>query len=241
MAYNDKSLARQTAGAASDTGAENITHLFIYRTTDSRATVEGANYFLPAYRRLVKGSLIAAMMAVGSTPAFEMYVVTASSSAGVTIVRGSATGLTDSTGGTAGSALALAATYTKQVIPVTLAPVANTQNYRITMPFACTLVSARFRVCAPVTTAAKAATFTATVAGEAVTGGVIALTSANCATAGDAIDATAISGAGATGVAGSTIAWTASSVTTFIEGDGMIEMVVKNNDLANALASLNAA
>jgi hypothetical protein len=242
MALNQKALARWTSGAASDTGSSNITHLFGYRTTDARATVEAANYFLGAYRRLVKGSVILAVMAVGGTPVIESYVVTASSSSSVVVARESATGLTDNTTGTTGSALALAAVKQKLTIPIAgLASVANAHVYKVKVPFAHVLESALFRVRNPATTAAKLATLTATVGGVAVTGGVIALTSANCTPAGAAVDATAISGAGATGAADGTIEFTASSVTAFVEGDGYLEITVINKDLANALASLNAA
>ena len=67
-----------------------------YITTDAAATVEAANYF-PAvqaaapnapemsYLNFPVGLKIEATMNVGSTPVFKTYIVTASSSSGVTI------------------------------------------------------------------------------------------------------------------------------------------------------------
>lgn len=239
MSYNAKSLRKI---GMTFVGAGSVRHKWLYATTDARATVEAANYFTD--NRLAKGDIIECMMAISSTPpVFESYGVTVlSASYQATITRHTATGLTDSTGGTVGSTLALAAVKQKLIIPVpSLVDLVNAAVWKAVVPFAHVLESATFRTGKPATTAAKAATLTATVGGVAVTGGVIALTSANQATTGTNTDATAISGAGATGAAGGTIEWTVSSVTAFVEGNGYIEMTVINKDLANALASLNAA
>ena len=56
-----------------------------YITLDAAATVEATGYFNSIYQNLPVGSLIDAIMAVGGTPVFKNYIVTASSSAGVTI------------------------------------------------------------------------------------------------------------------------------------------------------------
>lgn len=56
-----------------------------YSTKDPAATVETAGYFNTLYDILKKGDVIQAVMAFGGTPVVKTYVVTASSSAGVTI------------------------------------------------------------------------------------------------------------------------------------------------------------
>lgn len=146
--------------------------------------------------------------------------------------------ITDSSGGTAGDTIALATVKQTVVIPLNLADLVNSATWKIALPFAFTLLAAVFRTGKPAADASKLATLTLSTTTGAVTGGVLALTTANQNATGGTVSATAISGAGATAVAGSVIIATASSVTTFTEGDGWIEMTVSNNDLANAIASL---
>lgn len=148
--------------------------------------------------------------------------------------------ITDSSGGTKGITTAVVAAAFQQniSIPVQLADLANAQVWKAKVPFAFTLLSAGFRTGKPASTAAKAATLTATVGGQAaLTGGVIGLTTANQNVTGTLTAASAISGATATGTAGMDLEWTASAVTTFVEGDGYIEAIVSNNDLANVTAT----
>ena len=71
-----------------------------------------------------------------------------------------------------------------------------------------------------------------------MTGGVVSLTSANLNTQVGTNAMSAISGANATVAAGGTIIVTATSVTTFVEGDGWIEVTVQNNSLANEVATV---
>lgn len=106
MPFLRKNLARWTAGAASAAGNANVTHLFGYRTTDTRASVEGANWFLPAYKSLTKGALIMAVMNAGGFPDNELYKVTVSNATTLTVVRaerstirGEAAALSDATAG----------------------------------------------------------------------------------------------------------------------------------------------
>ncbi len=56
-----------------------------YVTTEAPATVETAAYFDVAYKYLGVGDIILAVCSVDSTPVLRNYVVTASSSSGVTI------------------------------------------------------------------------------------------------------------------------------------------------------------
>lgn len=131
------------------------------------------------------------------------------------------------------SGLSANATKATILLPIQLAGLANSGVMKVAVPFACTVVSALFRTGKVVSTGSKLATLTVTTnGGGAVTGGVMALTSANQNASGTALAASAISGAGATITAGQTLEVTASSVTAFAEGDGYVEFTVTNNDLA---------
>lgn len=79
-------------------------------------------------------------------------------------------------------------------------------------------------------------TFTPTISGVAITGGVLVPTLAN-ATAGSVVAASTITGAN-TGTSASTFALTASAITAFTNGTGTIIVKVQNTDEANAFASL---
>lgn len=239
MAFNAKALRKV---GMTFVGAGDVVNEWLYATNDARATVEAANYFTD--KRLKKGDIIRAVMARASTPpAFESYGITAfNASFQATIARESATGLTDNTGGTTGSALALASVKVTVKTPVpALANLANAMVLKEAIPFAFTLVSWGFRVGdKAVTTAAKAATAQSQIAGVATTGGLKALVSADLTPTGALVAASDITALNA-GVAGDTLEYAISSVTAFAEGNGWFEATVINKDLANALASLNAA
>lgn len=146
--------------------------------------------------------------------------------------------VTDSSGGTAGATVAANSYKQTFIIPIQLKGLVNAAVWKVAIPFAATVTAALFRTGVVVSTAAKAATLTVTTnGGGAVTGGVMALTSANQNATGGTVAATAISGAGATITAGQTIEVTVSGVTAFVEGDGYVEFTVTNNDLANAAAT----
>jgi len=86
-----------------------------------------------------------------------------------------------------------------------------------------------------VTTGSKAATLTPKIAGSAITGGVLSLSNtyaAGAVTAGSAVGATQ------DGTSAEAFSITASAVTTFIEGNGVIRVRVQNLDTLNAIASL---
>jgi len=108
-------------------------------------------------------------------------------------------------------------------IPCQLADIAA-QTVKVAIPYGFTLLSVGFRAFKAPTTAAKLSTATATVNGNAVTGGVISLTTAAC-TAGTLVAGSAISGANATSVGAGTVELTFSATTTFVEGDGQFEIV----------------
>ena len=87
------------------------------------------------------------------------------------------------------------------------------------------IVSLDFSVDVPVTTAAKAASLHAEIGAATLTGGVVALTSANCTPLGAVVADTAIT-AGAGFVAGDTLSIVAASVTAFIEGSGTLHVTI---------------
>lgn len=115
------------------------------------------------------------------------------------------------------------------LMPLQLADIAA-GTFKIGMPSAFVVLSAAFRTAKAATTAAKLATLTVGIGGTPVTGGVMALTSANQNTIGGSVAASAIT-AGNIGAAGSTLEVTASAVTAFVEGDGWVEFTVA--DLGN--------
>jgi len=111
-------------------------------------------------------------------------------------------------------------------IPVKLSKVANgdvVTEYTPGFPGAIKKVS--FLVTDPVTTADKAATLNLEINSTNLTGGVLALTSANCTPLGKVIDATAITGNNVFD-ADDTISVEASSVTAFVEGEGLLLIVL---------------
>jgi hypothetical protein len=239
MAFLRTGLRRIAFGGAAS-ASEAPKKIYSYVTNDAWAVVAGGGYFNTAITELAIGDVIQIQGDIDGTPYLKTVVIT-SVTTNVAFSSEGAIGLTDNSGGTAGGTLSANAAKQKLVIPVPLlADLVNAAVWKIKVPFAHTLLSATFRTGKPATTAAKAATLTATVGGVAVTGGVIGLTSANQNATGNNTDASAISGAGATGLPDGTIEWTVSGVTAFVEGGGYLEMSLLNVDLANALASLNA-
>ena len=113
------------------------------------------------------------------------------------------------------------------IIPIgPLTGLANSQTWKVNIPYAFAVTAASFRVGAPVTTGAKAATLTVQIGGAAVTGGVISMTSANCTPTGAAVASTAITGVNSTFTPNTTLEVAVSSVTAFLEGSGWVELTV---------------
>lgn len=189
-----------------------------YDTNDDGPTVETANYFdalLLQQGRVKVGDIIMASLDNDGTPLVRHYVVT-SVTTHLTIAH-------ESTGAGAGL----------MVIPfyVSLADIAGAQDVvtDYTPGFAFKIEGIDFAVSKPVTTAAKLATLTPKVSDAAVTGGALALTSANCTPAGKVVAGAAIT-AGNVGAATDTISISASAVTAFSEGAGTILLKVRNLD-----------
>ncbi len=103
-------------------------------------------------------------------------------------------------------------------IPIVLAAHSNGSiAARFTPGFAGRIKKLTASVVDPVTNGSKLATFTPAIGGVAVTGGALALTSANCTPVGAKVDASAITAAN-TFTATDEITLVASSVTAFLEG-----------------------
>jgi hypothetical protein len=145
--------------------------------------------------------------------------------------------ITDSTTGTASTTAAAGTGVQTIAIPVILPSLANGDvltNY--TPGYKFKLLSASVAVTKPATTAAKAATLNLEIGTTDVTGGVLALTSANMTPLGNVVAGTAITAAN-TGSASDTISIEASSVTAFVEGESMLLLKIQNMDTADAHAS----
>lgn len=112
-------------------------------------------------------------------------------------------------------------------IPVKLAKVANGDVFTNFVPgFAGTIKKVSFAVFDPVVTAAKAATLNIEINTTDMTGGAVALTSANCAVNGAVINGTAVT-AGNVFSATDSISIEASGVTVFVEGEGVVLIVME--------------
>jgi len=107
-------------------------------------------------------------------------------------------------------------------VPVILSKHSNSSvAARLTPGFAGKIRKISFSVTDPVTTGSKLATFTPAIAGVSVTGGALALTSANCTPVGAKVDGSAITALNSF-TAAQEITIVASAVTAFIEGQGVI-------------------
>ncbi len=112
-------------------------------------------------------------------------------------------------------------------IPIKLAKLANGDIVTDYIPgFAGTIKKAVFVVTDPATTANKAATLNLEIEAANVTGGVIALTSANCTPLGAVVAGTAITAANVF-TATQKISVEAANVTTFVEGEGVLLLTVE--------------
>lgn len=258
MSYITKNLSELT-GLIGGSGQR----LWMYWTADSQATVAGAGYISDATnKRMQIGDVVwvasgtlnttgpdqspstharGTVSEFASAPSFVSYMVNAITTGAATLVATKKETITDNSGGTANAATGIVATASKQtlILPLQLADIAASETYKLAVPFAFTVNSIGFRTGKPASTASKLATLTAQVNGTPVTGGVVALTTANQNATGTLTAGTAITALNI-GTAGQTVEAATSSVTAFVEGDGYIEFNVTNNDLANTIATLIA-
>lgn len=119
--------------------------------------------------------------------------------------------------------------YSQLCIPVVLSKVANGDILTGYVPgFAGTIESIQFFVTDPVTTANKAVDINLEIAGTNVTGGVVALTSANCTPLGARVAGTAITAANAF-TAAQAIDIEAANTVAFAEGQGVLIITLKKS------------
>lgn len=125
-------------------------------------------------------------------------------------------------------------------LPIALAGIAGTANvHKIVPGFKGRIIALDFSIQVVVTTAAKAASLNMDVDGVDVTGGVLALTSANCTPAGNRVAGSAVTALNSF-TATSVLTLKASGVTAFAEGSGVAMLTVYNDDTLDAIAkSLN--
>ena len=163
------------------------------------------------------------------------------STANRTVAAATDAALTDSTTGTAGASMAAGAGVQTLAIPITLASItANGDvltNY--TPGYRFKVLAVDFAVGQPVTTVAKLITLNLEIDATNVTGGAVALTSANCTPLGALVAGSAVTAANV-GTSAQTLSVEASGVTAFVEGDGMLLIKLQNMDTADAFASLEA-
>lgn len=146
--------------------------------------------------------------------------------------------LTDSTGGTATTALAATVgVYTKS-FPILLAGITDADVVTSWVPgHKFKILALSFVNMVAVTTGSKATTLNLEIGTTDLTGGVLALTSANQTPKGVVVNATAITAAN-TGSASAAISIEATSTTAFAEGSGVIEIRIQDMDIADAFASI---
>jgi hypothetical protein len=111
-------------------------------------------------------------------------------------------------------------------VPITLSKLANGDIVTTFTPgFNGRVKDMKFIVHDPVTTAAKLSTLNAEIGTTNITGGTVALTSAACTPLGKVISAEAIT-AGAGFKSSDTISIEAASTTAFVEGTGVLEIIL---------------
>jgi hypothetical protein len=148
--------------------------------------------------------------------------------------------ITDNSTGSATDTIAAGVGVLTVPLYVNLADLANADLITAYTPgYKFKILGVNFVVGKAVTTAAKLATLTPKISGVALTGGALALTSANCTPQGIVINSTAPVTALNEGSDSATISITGSAVTTFIEGAGWIMIQIQNMDTADAVASLS--
>lgn len=147
--------------------------------------------------------------------------------------------ITDSGTGTAANTVAAGVGVTTVTINLPLVGITGNvdvvTNY--TPGYKFKILAVDFAVTKVVSTAARAATLNLEIGTTNVTGGAVALTSANCTPLGAVIAGSAVTAAN-TGTSSDTISVEASGVTAFAEGDGTLLIRLQNMDTADAFASI---
>lgn len=167
----------------------------------------------------------------------DPYVQTAYSTA----VRTTTAPVTDSTGGAAQAAAAAGVGVSTIALPINLASIVGAGDVltAFTPGYKFKILATTFAVTVPATTADKLVTLNLEIGTTNVTGGEVALTSANCTPLGALVAGAAITAAN-TGAANATISVEAASVTAFSEGAGVLYIRIQNMDTADAFAGILA-
>jgi hypothetical protein len=148
--------------------------------------------------------------------------------------------LVDNTGGTPTTTLSPNVGVFTLAVPVNLSAITQSGAiFTYTPGFNFKLISAAFSVNTPATTAAKAANISAVIGATTVSGSTMALTTVNTGSLSALVAGAAITGQN-TGTSASALTLTASSVTAFSQGSGMVLLTVQNMDHANAESSQTA-
>lgn len=174
-----------------------------------------------------------------ATPVVQRSAYTQTySTADRTVAAATQETLTDSTTGSASNTLAAGVGVYELVIPITLAGVANGDVLtNLVLGHKFKILATTFAVTTAVTTGSKATTLNLEIGTTNLTGGEVALTSANCTPLGALVAGAAVTAAN-TGSAADTLSIEASSTTAFAEGAGVLVIRVQNMDTADAFASL---
>lgn len=174
-----------------------------------------------------------------ATPVVQRTAYTQTySTADKTVASPTAETLTDSTTGTASNTLAAGVGKYLLSVPVNLATVADGDVLTsLPIPHKFKILSVDAYCTQEVTTAAKATTLNVEIDTTDLTGGAVALTSANLATLGVKVAGSAVTAAN-TGAADAVISIEAASTTAFAEGQVMVVIGIQNMDTADAFASL---
>jgi hypothetical protein len=144
---------------------------------------------------------------------------------------------TDNSTGAAGNTVAAGAGCSTIVFPIALAGVTNGDVLTTYTPgYKFKILTVDFAVTTVVSTPAKATTLNIEIDTTNLSGGVVALTSANCTPLGAVIAGTAVTGNN-TGSASATLSIEASATTQFAEGQGVLLVKIQNMDTADAVAS----
>ncbi len=151
------------------------------------------------------------------------------------------TNLTDSTGGTANDTLAVGTGEYILSIPIDLVSITGNADVvtDLVIPHKFRIEALDWNTGQPVTTGSKLTTLALEIGATPVTGGAVALTSANCTPLGALVAGSAVTAAD-TGAAAGTITVTSASTTAFSEGSGFLNITIQNMDTADNEADLAA-
>lgn len=147
--------------------------------------------------------------------------------------------VTDNTTGTVSDTFAATIGQETIAIPVTLAAITAAGDVLTTYTpgYKFKILRVDFAVAVAATTAAKAASLNIEIGTTNLTGGVVALTSANCTPLGATVLGTAVTAANS-GAATDSISIEASSVTAFAEGSGYVLLKIQNMDTVDAFTTI---